>query len=139
MIEEPRRIALGIFRRGRTLLVGEGYDGVKRERFYRPLGGGIEPGETGQEALEREILEELGEPVHVLSFVGEIDNRFVYEGRPGWEVVQLFEAQFLSPEAPRVGRVEAESWEITWIPLDDLDAPLYPDGLGELLRRLPSD
>lgn len=139
MREEPRRIVLGIFRRGRTVLVGEGYDRVKRERFYRPLGGGIEAGEIAQQALEREILEELGEHVQVLRFVGEIDNRFVYEGRPGWEVVQIFEAQFLSPEAPTVEQVEAESWQLKWIPLDDLDAPLYPDGLEALLQRVPSD
>jgi 8-oxo-dGTP pyrophosphatase MutT (NUDIX family) len=137
-LDRPRHLVLGIFRRGSLLLVGEAYDRVKHERFYRPLGGGIEPGETAERALEREMLEELGEDVRVVRRLGELDNRFVFEGRPGWEVVQVLEAQFVAPGAPEVERVEAESWQLRWISLEGLDAPLYPDGLAELLQSLRS-
>jgi len=41
-----RSIAICVFRHKNHILVAEGYDPVKDEYFYRPLGGGIEFGET---------------------------------------------------------------------------------------------
>jgi len=35
-----------------ALLVYDGYDTVKRERYHRPLGGGIEFGETAEDAFD---------------------------------------------------------------------------------------
>ncbi len=131
---EPRPLVLGIFRRGRLVLVGEGHDRVKGSSFYRPLGGQIEPGETAQQALVREMREELGDEIHSVRHLGELDNRFVFEGRPGWEQVQVLEAEFVAADAPRMGSVEAEGWNLRWVDPDGLDLPLYPDGLAELLR-----
>ncbi|MEZ4557609.1 MAG: NUDIX domain-containing protein [Caldilineaceae bacterium] len=51
------RIAIGIFTRGTELLVFQGYDTVKGSFYYRPLGGGVEPGERAADALRREIRE----------------------------------------------------------------------------------
>ena len=49
-----RHIAICVFRRGSRILVARGTDDVKRESFYRPLGGEIEFGETAVDALRRE-------------------------------------------------------------------------------------
>lgn len=51
--KEIRPIALGVVIRDNKLLVGEGYDKVKNETFYRCLGGGIKFTEKGEEALKR--------------------------------------------------------------------------------------
>jgi len=48
-----RVIAICIFRRGNRILV-EAFDSVKGSPYYRPLGGGIEPGETSETTLIRE-------------------------------------------------------------------------------------
>ena len=133
----PRPLVLGIFRRGRLVLVGEGTDRVKGSSFYRPLGGQIETGESPEQALVREMREELSEEVRVLRVLGELDNRFVFEDKPGWEQVHVIEAEFLSAEAPNVNSVEAEGWNLRWVDPNALDLPLYPDGLADLLR-LPS-
>jgi 8-oxo-dGTP pyrophosphatase MutT (NUDIX family) len=117
------------------VLVGEGSDRVKNSSFYRPLGGGIEAGETPEEALVREMDEELGEEVRIVRALGEIENKFVYEGKPGWEQIHIIEAEFTSPDAPRLNRIEPEGWDLRWVDPDDLDKPLYPDGLAELLRQ----
>jgi 8-oxo-dGTP pyrophosphatase MutT (NUDIX family) len=137
MTSQPRPLVLGIFRRGPLVLVGEGEDRVKSSNFYRPLGGQIEPGESPEQALVREMLEELNEEVRVVRDLGGLDNRFVFEGRPGWEQVHVLEAEFVSPGAPNVNSVEAEGWNLRWVDPNALDLPLYPDGLADLLR-LPS-
>jgi 8-oxo-dGTP pyrophosphatase MutT (NUDIX family) len=134
MAIEPRPLVLGIFRRGPLVLIGEGYDRVRDQRFYRPLGGQIEPGETAEEALVREMREELGDEIHSIRHLGELDNRFVFEGRQGWEQVHLLEAEFVSSAAPHVNSVDAEGWNLKWVDPDALDLPLYPDGLADLLR-----
>ncbi len=58
-----RPIALCLFRHADKLLVFEGYDEIKRQTFYRPLGGAIEFGEYSHETIAREIREELGAEV----------------------------------------------------------------------------
>jgi 8-oxo-dGTP pyrophosphatase MutT (NUDIX family) len=131
---QPRPLVLGIFRRGHLVLVGEGHDRVKDSSFYRPLGGEIESGESAEDALIREMREELGAEVRVIRSLGELDNQFVFEGKPGWEQVQVLEAEFGSADAPRMTSVEAEGWNLRWVDPDAIDLPLYPDGLADLLR-----
>ena len=46
-----RPIALAVPRRGDDLLVFEGHDPTKGQTFYRPLGGGIDFGETAEAAV----------------------------------------------------------------------------------------
>jgi hypothetical protein len=50
-----RATALAMILDGDRLLVSQGFDNAKRERFYRLLGGGIEFGETGADAVAREV------------------------------------------------------------------------------------
>jgi ADP-ribose pyrophosphatase YjhB (NUDIX family) len=69
-------------------------DNAKNEVFYRPLGGGIEFQETGREAVERELLEELGLKIIVGDQINIFENIFTYEGHKGHEIVFLFEAKF---------------------------------------------
>lgn len=67
--KEIRPIVLGIARKDNKILVGEGYDKIKKQTFYRCLGGGIEFLETSQEALKREYKEELGIDVNVENYL----------------------------------------------------------------------
>src|SRR5438552_18856672 len=97
MTESIRPIAVCVLRhpqRPGHLLLEEGYDRVKREHFFRPLGGGIEFGERAQEALAREMREELDAALTDVRLLGVLENRFTFEGTPGHEVVFVFAAAF---------------------------------------------
>jgi 8-oxo-dGTP pyrophosphatase MutT (NUDIX family) len=136
-----RPLALVVFKRddGR-ILVAPGFDPVKQQRFYRPLGGGIEFGERAEEAARREILEELGAEIDDLKLLGTFENLFTFLGKPGHELIWLYEARFVDPSYTAEDVIEADEsgakFEVHWVPVDDFvrgDAPLYPDGLLELL------
>ncbi|GKV68655.1 NUDIX hydrolase [Sporosarcina sp. NCCP-2716] len=90
-----RPLVICIFRQGDTILVAEGYDPVKKEHFYRPIGGGIEFGESSEEALIREMKEELGADVTELTYLGTLENIFTFNGRTGHEIVRVYDASFI--------------------------------------------
>jgi len=74
MKNKIRPIAIGLFIHNNRLLVSEGYDEIKGKAFFRPLGGAIKFGETGSDAIKREIKEEISEDIEVISFQGVIEN-----------------------------------------------------------------
>jgi len=134
-----RAIALAIIRRGDELLVFEVPDPVKNVTGFRPPGGSIEFGETGAATVVREIREELGLEIVDPRYLGTLENIFEWLGRPGHEVVRVYEARFADPSMHRrdsFSCVEADGQPFTcvWKPLADFERePLYPSGLRELL------
>ena len=137
-----RHVAICVFSHRGRILVGRGYDAVKRERFYRPLGGAVEFGELAVEALRREIREELELDIEDPIQLGVIENRFEYCGKPCHEVVFVFDARFTDPNvyAERELPINEPGWEgpAVWLDLrGPALEPLYPSGLGDLLRRTP--
>ena len=142
-----RPLALCVFRRGDKIFVSRGHDKSTGVTFYRPIGGKIEFGETARDALVREVVEELGEAVTDIRYIGALENIFVYEGNPGHEIVMVFDGRFLDESLNRddvvlVGEDDGDVlYEATWRTLDSFredDAPpLYPDGLLELIDSAP--
>ncbi len=90
--------------------MSEGYDAVKRERYYRLLGGTIEFGELGADAVVREFREELGVEMTVRHYLGTLENLFTFEGEPGHELVRIDELEpldrsFLDLDEPPVIKI----------------------------------
>jgi ADP-ribose pyrophosphatase YjhB (NUDIX family) len=139
-----RVLSLGIFRRGDSIFVAEGYDPTKAETFYRPLGGGVEFGEQASDTLIREMREETGLEVANLRYAGVCENIFTYLGERGHEIVLLYEADFADPAVYENDEVICQeddglAFKAVWKPISefgkDKDGPLYPDGLTELLMN----
>lgn len=135
-----RTLSLVIVRRNDDLLVLVGYDPQTEERFHRPLGGGIEFGESGIDAVRRELLEELDAELTDVDFFGTLENIFTYDGTPGHEIVQLFEAklanQSLYEREDIIGLEGSIEIPVRWLPLQavrDGREVLYPKGLIGLL------
>ncbi|MCZ7478375.1 NUDIX domain-containing protein [Micromonospora sp. WMMC273] len=61
-----RPVALAVPRRGEDVLVFEYHDSTKDETFYRPLGGGLDFGETAEATVRRELREGLDVIVELL-------------------------------------------------------------------------
>jgi len=127
--------------RADELLVFEGRDDVKGETYYRPLGGGIEFGETAADALRREFREELAAELTNVVLLDVLENIFTVFGRPGHEIVFVFEAELADRswyEREDLGMVLDEGSPVSWRPLREFagrDLILYPAGLAELLLR----
>jgi len=138
-----RPLAICVFRNNDRILVAEGYDPVKKQTFYRPLGGGIEFGEKSEDTVRRELMEEINAELGKVWYLGALENIFVFNGTPGHEIVQVYDGILvesgLYDQAVIQGK-EANEEEICamWMSLDQFESGesiLYPTGLLELLQR----
>ncbi|MBW4606925.1 MAG: NUDIX hydrolase [Hassallia sp. WJT32-NPBG1] len=96
----------GLIRKKEKLFVSEDYDSVKKETYYRALGGSIEFGETSHAALQREFQEEIQAELANISYLGCLENLFTYEGKPGHEIVQVYECDFVDSKFYQVEKLE---------------------------------
>jgi 8-oxo-dGTP pyrophosphatase MutT (NUDIX family) len=138
--DKIRVIAICVFRNGNKILVAEGYDTIKQQIFYRPLGGTVEFGERSDLTVSREIKEEINAEVTDLRYLGTLENIFVFEGEKGHELVQVFDGRFVEESLYRKaviqGIEQASPFRAVWVDLDKTgngNPPLYPTGLVELL------
>ena len=136
-----RPIAICVFQHQDKILVFEEYDFVKKQIFYRPLGGGIEFGETSEEAIRREMMEEMNVEVTNLKYLGTLENIFVFNGETGHEIVQVYDGRLVNSgmyEQAEMSALETDGnqMRVLWKRLDEFnsESPLYPDGLLEVLR-----
>jgi ADP-ribose pyrophosphatase YjhB (NUDIX family) len=136
-----RPLAICVFHRQGRILVNEAVDQVKRQRFFRPLGGGIEFGEPAATAAQREIREELDAEIKGLQLLGMLENIFTYRGQPGHEIVFVYDGSFSDDSLysmPYLAGRESngEPFKAYWRASESFsnDTPLYPVGLLELLQ-----
>ena len=124
-----RPVVLGLVQQGDRLLVGEGYDPVKQETFYRALGGGIEFGETSLVALRREFQEEIQAELMNIHYLGCLENLFIYNGKPGHEIIQLYRCDFADPMFYQREELVVKEGNITgiarWISFCDFQSGRY--------------
>jgi 8-oxo-dGTP pyrophosphatase MutT (NUDIX family) len=144
-----RPLAICVFRSRNRILVMEGYDSIKQEYFYRPLGGGIEFGESSSETICRELMEEIHVEVdrQSLRYLGAVENIFTFNGKPGHEIVLIYDGSLMDPglydQAAIVGKeVDGEEFRAVWKNIGEFGVGksiLYPTGLLEMLARDPHE
>jgi ADP-ribose pyrophosphatase YjhB (NUDIX family) len=141
-----RVIALCVLQRAGSILVFEGFDSIKERPFYRPLGGGVERGETSQQACIREIREEIGAQVTDLKLLGVLESIFTLEGESGHEVVFVYEGRFADAAAYALDEftVTEDNGQVLrarWRPLSFFDDyhRLVPEQLKQLLSNLGTE
>lgn len=101
---------------------------------YLP-GGHIEFGETGRQALVREIKEEMGVDATAGVFLGVVENQFRQHGKPHAEINLVY--RLTLPEG--TAATAQEDWiAFEWRDLADLDAArLLPSEMARLITAKP--
>lgn len=119
--KEIRPVVLGIITKDNKLLVGEGYDKVKKQTFYRCLGGGIEFGEKSNEALKREFQEEIQTDIIIKDFLGISENIFTFNGKDGHELVLFYNAEMKDCDYKEEYYIadEEDSGLVKWVDINE--------------------
>jgi TDG/mug DNA glycosylase family protein len=115
---------------GRVLLLRYGN---AHDQWWITPGGGIDPGESDEQALRREMREELGiEEFELGELVYERARHFLGEPGYGGQNNRVYLVRVPTFEA----RVISEAEEARWFFVDELDAlPTSPYDLSELIRN----
>ena len=133
-----RPTSLLIVRNKDKLFVYKVNDEIKKEEFYRLLGGGIEFGETAEEALRREIKEEIGAGIKNIRLLDIKENIYTFEGEAGHEIVFVFEAEFKDKEFYNKNNLEIKDRKkgrkAVWVEIEELKRKkFYPEGIIDLI------
>lgn len=136
--KEIRPIVLGIVKRDGKLLVGEGYDKVKDQTFYRCLGGGIEFLEKSSEALKREFKEELDIDIKVKDLIYVSENIFTYKGKKAHEIVFYYDIEIKEEDYREEYHIldQDQSNLVKWVDIEEFknkNKILYPE---EIIKNI---
>ena len=138
-----RALAICLVRHDDRILVTEYHDKLKRDTFYRPLGGTVEFGERGSETVIREFMEEIHTRLVRVRYLGTLENIFTYNGQQGHEIVLVYSGvladQYLYSLPVIIAHEDdGEEFSSFWMPIEGFrqgQAILYPDHVLDLLPK----
>jgi len=137
-----RPVAIGLLRDGDRLLVAEVPNDDGSVKGWRPLGGGVEFGETAEAALRREFLEELGVEIEIDGPPTIFENLYEHAGCIGHEIIFAFpiraaDAAIKAERRFQIRDNETPVW-VEWVEMARFAAgeALFPTALGPLLAKV---
>lgn len=143
LIDTIRPIAAAVICEADRILVWEDYDPSTGEVVAVPLAGGIEFGETGEQAIARELGEEIGATPRRIRFLGLIEDIYKWAGKERHELyliyhVDLEDQDAFEGEELTVTEPDGTSYVARWRPLSEFrgSARLVPEGLLELVEHM---
>jgi 8-oxo-dGTP pyrophosphatase MutT (NUDIX family) len=125
--------SIGVFIQDGKTLASKGFDKKKNETFYRGIGGGIHFRETSQDAMKREIKEELGCEVENLKLVDVAENIFTFDGEDRHQIIFLYTGDLSNKDLYKQNKIHIvepySEFDAEWVPIDDIlsgKVILYP-------------
>ncbi len=115
----------------------------EQEIFYLFPGGGQEHGETLEEAVKRECIEEIGQEVvvrellHVREYIGR-NHEHAFFDQNVHQVEFFFACELAGTWKDQGQPTRPDDYQVgvEWIPLNELDyTPFYPKKLGSMLSN----
>lgn len=99
-------------------------DKVKKDDYYRSIGGSVEFGELGIDAVKREVHEELNTEIEITGAPLILENIFTCDGEPGHEIDYFYPCKFADKsfyERKTFSLTEADGsyWNAMWVKLED--------------------
>ena len=105
------------------------------------VGGRVKIGESSEQTLKREIMEEMGKKIEIIEYVSTIENFFEADDMPYHEIMFVYRVDFKNEEDKKIidtiHNIEGEDeLRYDWIDLDKIDEyPLKPVILKDLLKN----
>ena len=108
---------------------------------YCLIGGRVEIGEDSENALKREIEEELGKEVYITGYISTVENFFEYEGKKVHEIMFIHRAEFVDENDKKIEyslkNIEGKDYlHYEWLDLNKLeDYLIVPDVVINILKE----
>ena len=114
----------------------------KGEHYWYVPGGRVKMLENSEDALKRELAEELAVPIEVKRLIWSVENFFTLSERKFHEISFYYEVEL--KELPANGadqyilNEEDRTYMFKWVPIEELDAyNLQPAFIKEKVKDLP--
>jgi thiaminase (transcriptional activator TenA) len=141
-----RPLGAAVIRDNERILVWEDNNPATGEVVCVPLAGGIEFGESGAEAVARELREEIGATATRVDYLGTIEDIYDWDGQKRHELYLLYDVDLADRrvyEMDELPVVEPDGtpYVACWRRLDEFrsSARLVPDGLLDLIERFAAN
>lgn len=108
---------------------------------YALIGGRMEIGESSEETIKREILEETGKEIKINKYIATIENFFEMKGYPYHEIMFVHQAEFIDDNDQKIettiqNKEGKDYLKYEWIDLDQIDnINLLPNVLIDILKE----
>ena len=111
------------------------------EDHYALLGGRVEIGESSEETIKREVLEELGKEIDITGYIATIENFFEMKGSKYHEYMFIYEAEFKEEKDKLIEEtlqnMEGKDYlKYEWLDLEHIEEyPILPKVINEILKE----
>lgn len=110
------------------------------KNHYALLGGRVSIGESSDQAIRREVQEELGKSIELLKYLTTVENFFDMDGSRHHEILFVYLADFIDIDDKKIdySLENAEGKEFLkyeWLDIDSLDnVTIFPSCIKDLFK-----
>lgn len=111
------------------------------EEHYALIGGRVALGESSEEALKREVMEEMGKEVDIIENLTTVENFFQMKDSKYYEILFVHRLEFKDEDDKKIletiKNVEGKDYlKYEWIDIDEIEKyPLKPKVIKDMLKE----
>ncbi len=108
---------------------------------YALVGGRVQIGENSAKTVKREMQEELGKNIEIISYIATIENFFEMKGSKYHEILFVHQAEFINDEDKKIeytlkNKEGKDYLQYEWLDLNKIEEyPLYPKAIQTILKE----